>query len=416
MRAEIISIGDELTSGQRLDTNSHWLAERLGELGVAVMFHTTVADDLAANILVFRQACERADLVIASGGLGPTADDLTRQAIADMAGVDLVQDDASLAHIQAMFSRRKREMPTSNNIQAMFPRGAKPIHNPHGTAPGIDFTLHRPGLESVRIFALPGVPAEMKEMWQETVRAEIQNLQEARGTKKVIVHHRLKCFGVGESDLEGMLPDLIRRGRTPSVGITVSQATITLRITAEGENEQAARAAMQPTIETIQHCLGNLVYGEEDEELQHVVIRKLRERKLTLAVCECGTGGLISNWLSECDPAGDVFKLGAVLRSSHSAATLLGLPSELTLGDQPQSPDFAAALAAHIRTLAGTDLALSIGPFPQADSPTNTPGEVHFALARPAGVLVKSSPFAGHPEILKPRAAKQALNLLRLEV
>src|SRR3954468_21836682 len=108
MRAEIISIGDELTSGQRLDTNSQWLTERLGELGVSVLFHTTVADDLAANVLVFRQACERADLIVATGGLGPTADDLTRQAIAEMAGVDLVQDDASLAHIQALFARRKR--------------------------------------------------------------------------------------------------------------------------------------------------------------------------------------------------------------------------------------------------------------------------------------------------------------------
>ena len=416
MRAEIISIGDELTSGQRLDTNSQWMAERLGELGVTVMFHTTVADDLAANVLVFRQACERADLVIASGGLGPTADDLTRQAIADMAGVELVQDDASLAHIKAMFARRKREMPSSNNIQAMFPRGARPIFNPHGTAPGIDFTFPSAGRDSARIFAVPGVPAEMKEMWEGTVRPEIQKMQEATGSKKVLVHHRIKCFGVGESDLEGMLPDLIRRGRTPSVGITVSKATITLRITAEGENEQAARAAMQPTIETIQQCLGNLVYGEEDDELQHVVIRMLREHKLTLAVCECGTGGLISHWLSECDPAGEVFKLGAVLRSPDSATTLLGLPAEVALGDQPHSPDFTAAIAAHIRTLAGTDIALSIGPFPQSDSPTTTPGEIHFALARPAGVLVKSSAFAGHPEILKPRAAKQVLNLLRLEM
>src|SRR5512141_515510 len=134
------------------------------------MFHTTVADALAANVLVFRQACERADLVIACGGLGPTADDLTRQAIAEMAGVELVQDDASLAHIKAMFARRKREMPASNNIQAMFPRGARPIFNPHGTAPGIDFALARPGRENARIFALPGVPAEMKEMWDGTVR------------------------------------------------------------------------------------------------------------------------------------------------------------------------------------------------------------------------------------------------------
>ena len=416
MLAEIISIGDELTSGQRLDTNSQWLAERLGELGVTVMFHTTVADDLAANVLVFRQACQRADLVIASGGLGPTADDLTRQAIADMAGVDLVQDDDSLAHIKAMFARRKREMPASNNIQAMFPRGARPIHNPHGTAPGIDFTYVGAAGKSARIFAFPGVPAEMKEMWEGTVCPEIQKMQEAAGTKKVIVHHRIKCFGVGESDLEGMLPDLIRRGRTPSVGITVSKATITLRITAEGENEQAARLAMQPTIETIHRCLGNLVYGEEDDELQHVVIRMLRERKLTLAVCEWGTGGLIAHWLSECDPAGEVFKLGAILRSPNSAPTLLGLPAELALGDQPYSPDFTAAIAAHTRIRAGTDLAIAIGPFPESDSPTTIPGEIHFALARPAGVLVKSSAFAGHPEILKPRAAKQVLNLLRLEM
>ncbi|MFN0019887.1 MAG: CinA family nicotinamide mononucleotide deamidase-related protein [Pirellulaceae bacterium] len=416
MRAEIISIGDELTSGQRLDTNSQWLAERLGEIGVPVVFHTTVADELAANVLVFRQACERADLVIASGGLGPTADDLTRQAIAEMAGVDLVQDDASLAHIRSLFARRKREMPASNNIQAMFPRGAKPIFNPHGSAPGIDFTLVRSGRESSRIFAVPGVPAEMKEMWEGTVRPEIQLLLEAGGTKKVIAHHRIKCFGVGESDLEGMLPDLIRRGRTPSVGITVSKATITLRITAEGKDEQEARAAMQPTIETIHQCLGNLVYGEEDDELQHVVIRMLRERKLTLAVCECGTGGLISNWLSESDQAGEVFKLGTVLRSPGSGVGLLGLPAEVATGDQPHSPDFAAANAAHVRTLAGTDLAISIGPFPQTDSATTNPGEIHFALARPVGVLVKSSTFAGHPEILKPRAAKQALNLLRLEM
>ncbi len=416
MRAEIISIGDELTSGQRLDTNSQWIAERLGEIGVPVMFHTTVSDDLAANVMVFRQACERAGLVIASGGLGPTADDLTRQAIAEMAGVELVQDDASLAHIKAMFARRKREMPASNTIQAMFPRGARAIPNPHGTAPGIDFTLTDRVGKSSRIFALPGVPAELKEMFGATVRPEIQKVLSVGGIKKVIAHHRIKCFGVGESDLEGMLPDLIRRGRSPSVGITVSKATITLRITSEGENEQVARSSMLPTIETIRQCLSSLVYGEEDDELQHVVIRMLQKRKLTLAVAECGTGGLISNWLSECDPSGEVFKFGTVVRSPGSGAGLLGLPGEVTAGDQPYSPDFAAAIAAHVRTRAGTDLALSIGPFPQADSPTSVPGEIHFALARPAGVIVKSSAFAGHPEILKPRAAKQALNLLRLEM
>src|SRR6187401_1096327 len=232
MRAEIISIGDELTTGQRLDTNSQWLAERLLEIGVPVAFHTTVGDQLADNVLVYRQACERADIVVATVGLGPTADDLTRQALADVAGVPLVQDDASLAHIKALFSRRKREMPPANVVQAQFPQGSRPIHNPNGSAPGIDIAIPRAVGNPARVFALPGVPAELKEMWSATVAPAIQSLL---GVRRVIAHHRIKCFGVGESDLEAMLPDLIARQRYPIVGITVSQATITLRITAEGE-------------------------------------------------------------------------------------------------------------------------------------------------------------------------------------
>src|SRR6478752_7915122 len=156
MRAEIISIGDELTTGQRLDTNSQWLAERLLEIGVPVAFHTTVGDQLTDNVLVFRQACERADVVVATGGLGPTADDLTRQALADLAGVPLIQDDASLAHIKTLFAKRKREMPPSNVIQAQFPQGSRPIFNPNGSAPGIDISTQRAGREAARIFALPG--------------------------------------------------------------------------------------------------------------------------------------------------------------------------------------------------------------------------------------------------------------------
>lgn len=413
MRAEIISIGDELTSGQRLDTNSQWLAERLGELGVSVLFHTTVADDLAASVLVFRQACERVDLIIASGGLGPTADDLTRQALAEMAGVELIQDDESLAHIRSLFARRKREMPPANVIQAMLPRGSRPIPNPHGTAPGIEMQVERPAFESARIFALPGVPAEMKEMWQATVAPAIQKLQAASGRRSVLVHHRIKCFGVGESDLEAMLPDLIRRGRSPSVGITVSKATITLRITAEGESPEAARAAMQPTIQTIHQCLGELVYGTEDEELPHIVIRMLRERNLTLSVCEWGTGGLLASWLSECDGAGERFIGGTVLRDLD-VGHKYGVPPDLSA--EEESADYVAAMASCTRTSSGADLALAVGPFPQPDAPGQTPGEVHFGIATLSGTLVKSSPFAGHPEILRPRAAKQALNFLRLHL
>ena len=391
MRAEVISIGDELTSGQRLDTNSQWLSERLGELGVTVMFHTTVADDLAANVLVFRQACERADVIVASGGLGPTADDLTRQALAEMAGIELVQDDAALAHIRALFARRGREMPPNNLVQALFPRGSRVIPNPHGSAPGIDLEVSRAGQSSARIFALPGVPAEMKEMWLATVGPAIA---EHGGTKKTIRHHRIKCFGVGESDLELMLPDLIRRGRTPSVGITASQATITLRITAEGETPEAALAAMAPTIATIRECAGELIYGEEEDELQHAVLRILKKRGQTLAVAECGTGGMLMHWLSECAEAEGTF-LGGIVASDAAAF---------------------AAMANGCREQFGADYALAVGPFPSMETTAEQAGNVHFSLAGPAGVATKSATFFGHPEILKPRAAKQALNFLRLHL
>jgi nicotinamide-nucleotide amidase len=389
MRAEIISIGDELTTGQRLDTNSQWVAERLLEIGVPVAFHTTVGDRLADNVLVFRQACERADIVVATGGLGPTADDLTRHALAAVAGVPLVQDDASLAHIQALFARRKREMPATNLIQAQFPQGSRPIHNPHGSAPGIDIEIPRAIGRPARVFALPGVPAEMKEMWVATVRPAIQAYT---GVTKVIAHHRIKCFGVGESDLEAMLPDVIARDRYPLVGITVHQATITLRITAEGESVEAARAAMEPTIATIRACLGDLIFGEEDEELQHVVVRLLREQKKTLLVDEWATRGLLSKWLAESNSEG-VLRMGLV----HGDASWW-------------RDEFREIKTSNV------DYHLLIGPATEADSDTRQAGSFVVILSSAAMNIRKEFSFAGHPDILRPRAAKQALNLLRLRL
>lgn len=413
MRAEIISIGDEMTSGQRLDTNSAWLAQRLGELGVPVAFHTTVADNLADNVQVFRLACERADLVIATGGLGPTADDLTRQAVAEMAGVDLVQDDGALEHIRALFARRKREMPPRNLVQALFPRGSRVVHNPHGSAPGIDFSVLRAGREPARIFCLPGVPAEMQEMWAGTVGPAIATML---GQPRVIQHYRVKCFGVGESDLEAMLPDLIRRGRVPSVGITVSQATITLRITAEGETSAAARASMEPTLDVIRQCLGDLVFGDEDEELQHAVARLLREWKQTLAVVEFGTAGLVQHWLGESPGFGEWFRGGVNLCDAAGVEMLSGIAANLASMMGVASEPAVSVISQAARERFGADYSLVIGPFPQSSPAENKaePGLVLVAVAGPNGVVGRAFPFTGHPEILKPRAAKSALNLLRL--
>jgi nicotinamide-nucleotide amidase len=460
MLCEVISIGDELTSGQRLDTNSQWLSERLGELGVRVVYHTTVADDLEANIRVFRAAIERADIVVATGGLGPTADDLTREAIAAATGRELVLDSAALGHIERLFARRQRPMPERNRVQAMFPAGSQVIPNPDGTAPGIDLscdvsaspTLRVPERHgdaemgrrgdsstlpgsatrgSCRIFSLPGVPAEMKRMWEESVAPAIRAMF---STPQVICYRRLKCFGVGESDLEAMLPDLIRRGREPQVGITVSGATITLRIGASGESAAACNASMEPTVATIRECLGDLVVGEEDDDLQDAIIRLLAAHGKTLATAEWGTGGLIADWLSSATlplpfagegrgegESGPLTRTrssylgGFVLTSSAARADLLKSARQSLPPDAPLE-SIVGALAGACRTCLGADYALAVGELPNYDPTAAAPPVFHYAVATPTGLRARSSPYAGAPDILKIRAAKQALNLLRLEL
>lgn len=415
MHAEIISIGDELTSGQRLDTNTQWISQRLGELGIVTRFHTTVADDLAANIQVFRLAIARADIVISSGGLGPTADDLTREAIAAAIGRPLVEDADAMAYIASLFARRGRPMPERNRVQAQFPAGSRVVHNPNGTAPGIDLSIPREGQPDCRLFALPGVPAELFEMWKATVGPA---LTPEGGPRQVIRHRRIKCFGAGESQLEQMLPDLIRRGREPSVGITVHEATITLRITSPGETPEACFAAMESTEATIRECLGTLVFGEEDDELEHAVSRLLTARGETLATAEGGTGGQIARWLTSVPGHEAWYAGGTILSNIPERAEGAGVPAELMRTEGAISRKVAAQMATSAKERFGADYGLAITAFPALDPSAASPPKLYLALARQKGgvpdVAVHETDYAGHPAILKSLAGKRALNLLRL--
>ncbi|MBS0209593.1 MAG: CinA family nicotinamide mononucleotide deamidase-related protein [Planctomycetes bacterium] len=423
LRAEIVSIGDELTSGQRLDTNSQWLSQRLGEIGVPVVAHVTVADDRAANVEVFRQAVARAEIVIATGGLGPTADDLTREVLAEVAGVPLELDPAQLEHIQRIFSRRQRPMPERNRVQALFPVGSQPIFNPEGTAPGVAMRIPRADGTACHVFALPGVPAEMFQMWAGSVRPA---LFELGAGQQVLVHHRIKCFGVGESDLEQMLPDLIRRGRVPQVGITVSDATITLRLTAAGLNEAACREQMRSTIDTIHECLSSLVFGEEEDELEDVVLRQLAQAGATLATVEWHTAGLLARSLSRGETASPTFAGGVILRAGDKASAGLTAPVAAAAADLaraiaaypsgPASEIEAAArrLATAAREAWGTDYALIVGPARVLAGAAGEAGDVPLALATRDRAKARTVSLAGHSALIRPRLAKQALDFLRL--
>jgi len=411
MIAEVIAIGDELTSGQRLDTNSQWLSQQLEELGAHVLYHSTIGDDLPAMSDAFRLAIERADWIVTTGGLGPTADDLTRQALADALGVRLVTHPKALEHIRTVFRRRSRPMPPQNELQALLPEGAHLVENPHGTAPGIDLAVEREGLPPARLFALPGVPAEMREMWAATVA---RRLERSQAKKQAVRHRRIKCFGLGESDLEARLPDLVRRGREPRVGITASKATITLRITARGDTPEASFLAMEPTVQTIYECLGDFIFGEEDDELEHVVARLLRRAGKRLAAVEWGSGGLVSEWLADTPQAESVYAGGIVLTSAAAAANFLEAPLAEKTVRHGGSAGLASDLARRGRQMFAADLALAVGPLPTARPKTNAAHDYHLALATPEGVATRSWRLGGHPEIHRPRAAKQGLDLVRL--
>lgn len=413
MHAEIIALGDEITSGQLLDSNSQWLSLRLEELGIRVLYHTTVGDQLDAITDVFRRAINRADVIIATGGLGPTADDLTRQAIADATGTQLVMNEEALAHVRGIFARRNRPMPHKNEVQGLLPEGGRMIHNPHGTAPGVEMTISRDGKDACHFYALPGVPAEMREMWHGSLEASIRQIG---GGGRMVRHRKIKCFGAGESQVEEMLPDLIRRGREPRVGINASKTTIILRITAEGETEEECYAAMEPTVATIRQCLGDLIFGEGDDELQHAVCRLLNSQQKTLATAEWGTGGLVADWLNDVPGAADVFVGGLYVSCERAVQRTLGISPGLFEQHGVISEQVAAAMATACRDQFGADYGLAVGAFPDSDPQVEFPASFYLALATPDGVTTKSYPYAAHPAILKNFCAKRALNLVRLAI
>jgi nicotinamide-nucleotide amidase len=407
MLAEVISTGDEVISGRILDTNAHWLSQQLEELGIRVFYHSAVGDTLDALVEVFRLAIRRADVVLITGGLGPTAADLTREAMARATDRELFLDEEALQYIRQMFARRKREMPEQNERQAWFPTGSQVIVNPNGTAPGIALEVSRDGQAPCHLFALPGVPAEMVEMWPSVV----EHLRQFGAAGRVIRHRQIKCFGAGESQMATKIPDLLRRGRHPRVGINASKTTIILRVAAEGASEEECCAAMASTVETIYQTFGDLIFGEGPDELQDVVLRLLAQRQKTLATAEWGTAGLVADWLGAVSCA-DHYLGGLVVPSATAAQRLLDVPAEVVT-DGGASAEVARAMADGCRQRFGADYGLAVSQFPPVD-PNGEAKPVFFALATAEGVTVKPVPFGGHPDTLKIYAAKQALNLIRL--
>jgi nicotinamide-nucleotide amidase len=410
MKTELISIGSELTSGQNLDTNSQWLSRRLAEIGIPVGWHTTVADDLDDNVAAFRIAAQRARLVLVTGGLGPTQDDLTREALARAAGVELVFHPESFEHIRQMFARRNRSMPERNRVQAMSPAGAEPIPNANGTAPGI-WMVAGPCL----FMAMPGVPTEMYAMFETEVRPSLLKMGFGGG---VLVQRKINCFGAGESAVEHKLFDLTRRGHVPEVGITVSDATISLRILARAATLEEAQAQIGPVEQTVRERLGDLVFGVEDEELQDAVVRLLEAKRQTVATAESVTAGLVAERLGRVPGVSPWLRGGIVAYQNPVKVELLGVPERLIEEHGVISAPVVEAMAVGCRTRFRSHIGVSTvglaGPgFGHGDKAV---GLVYVGLAWDGGVTSQSFNWGGTRQEIQSRTAKMALNRVRLHL
>ena len=412
MQAEIIAIGTELANGAKLDTNSQWLSLQLGEIGIPVRAHATVGDDLDVMVETIRAAAIRSDLVIITGGLGPTLDDLTREAICGFTGAELELHEPSLEHVKAMFSRRNRPMPERNVVQAMFPKGSEPLPNPRGTAPGIWLEVARPDGGKCGIAALPGVPSEMKPMFRQQVVPRLD------AGDSIIRRARINCFGCGESQADEILGDLTARGRDPDVGITAHEATITLRITAEGNSIDEVRDKIERTRIAIVNRMGEFAFGEEDDELEHALIRQLRLRRASLSTAESGTGGLLAHRLTSAPGFESCYLGGVVVTSNAAKREMIGVAPEILENFGPISAEAAGALAEGCREKFATDFAIAVTDWPDfnPDNPLAPVPASFVALAGPGLLTVEQVQHFGDPTFAKSRTAKVAMNLLRLHL
>jgi nicotinamide-nucleotide amidase len=361
MRCEVVAIGSELLLGQIVDTNSTWIGEQLALAGIDSHFQTKVGDNLDRMVHVLDAALERSEAVIVCGGLGPTQDDITRDAIARVMGVELDLDDEVAARVERMFTSRGRRMSANNLRQAEVPVGATAIADPQpGTAPG----LIAPVGDKV-IYAVPGVPAEMRQI---IVEAVLPDLVARAGIAATIVSRTLRTWGESESGLAerlaGRVAELDRTGNPTLAYLASGIEGIKVRLTAKGDTVAEAEALLAAEEAEVRAILGDLVFGVDHETIEHAVLDLLRDRGLTLGVAESLTGGMMGSRLVDVPGASDVFRGSIVSYASDVKTSVLGVPDGPVV-----SAEAASAMAAGARRVLGADVGVAVtgvaGPDPQ---------------------------------------------------
>ncbi|HEX4792625.1 MAG TPA: nicotinamide-nucleotide amidohydrolase family protein [Humisphaera sp.] len=468
MQAIILSIGDELVLGQTVDTNSAWLSQQLAAVGCSAVRHITVGDDKEGIRSAIYDALGECDTLIISGGIGPTQDDLTRQALAKVADVELELNEVWLAKLEDFFKSRGREMPAMNMIQAMIPQGARMIENTCGTAAGIDMTLRRYALPEdlpsspavskdymeqmfgpspysdmaestkefveqvnasgmnrpTRVFVLPGVPKEMKAMFTLDVLPHIK----AASSGAVILSRTLHTFGLGESAVAEKLGDLMRRDRNPSVGTTVSNGIVSLRINARFPSREEASKQLEETTAACEQALGDLIFGRDEQTLQEVVAALLFDRNkaapgtFTVTTAESCTGGLLAKMLTDVAGSSAYFKVGFITYANEAKTDLLKVDPTHIAGHGAVSVAVAREMAVGSLERGGADVSLAISGIagPGGGTPEKPVGTVCIALAQKKSPHPEANArtfiLTGDREMIRDRAAKMALTMLRFHL
>ena len=407
MKAEIISIGTEILLGEILDTNTQYIASRLPALGIDLYYTSVVGDNLGRLVEVIGRAWERSDLVLATGGLGPTEDDLTREAIAQVLGEEPAIDSVLERGLRELFASRGIPMPERNVKQAVLIPSARAIPNPRGTAPG--WWVERDGRI---IVAMPGPPTEMHLMWEAEVAPEL----ERRRPGAVLVVRTLKTIGIGEAAVDEMVSPLLKSSN-PSIGVYSRADGIQLRIAAKAASVEEARRLIEPVEEEARRILGRAVWGADDDTLEAAVGAMLRERGLTLATMESCTGGLLASTITDVPGSSDYYRGGLVSYATEMKIAW-GVDRQVIAEHGVISAECAQAMARAVRERLGADVGIGVtgvaGPDPQEDKPVGT---VHIAVAlgeKPPRTTSYVMPQGR--EAVKRRAVTTALALLRREL
>ena len=408
MNAEIVSIGTELLLGHTVNTNAAYLSKELAKAGVNVYYHMVVGDDRERLLATLRQAIKRSELVITTGGLGPTVDDITVEALADISKRKLVFKPQILRWIKLRFSKRGIAFPEVNRRQAYIPEGAIAMKNPSGTAPGLILKMAKNRF----LIALPGVPGEMKDITQ---TALVPFLKRKIKTRSVIVSKTLKTVGLPESVVNEKVADLLKLGPEVTMGIYPHPGQVDLRITARAKDKTTAHKLIGKVETEIIRRLGKIIYGKDKDTMEAVVGKLLKKHKKNLAIAESCTGGLVTHRITNVPGSSAYFLLGITAYSNRIKSAQLGIHSQIIKKHGAVSRKVALSLAEGTRRLAKSNIALGITGIagPAGGTKSKPVGTVYIALTANNFQEVKKHLFLGNRQAIKLRTSQAALDMIR---